>query len=73
QEEIAVSNEKVEDAFQKAKERFPSEEAFQGALGGDVASYRASIYRDLLAKKAEEIAVESKVSVSEEDVRTYYK
>lgn len=71
-EEIPVPNEKVEKAFRESRERFSTEEAFREAAGGDLGSYRASIYRALLAKKAENMAVHSRVSVTEEDVRAYY-
>jgi parvulin-like peptidyl-prolyl isomerase len=69
---ITVPDSVVEESFQKAKSRFQSEEDFRRAVGGDVSGFRTSLYRQLVAKKAEELAVDSKVNIGEEDVRGYY-
>jgi parvulin-like peptidyl-prolyl isomerase len=43
------------------------------ALGGEsLDAYRASVYRDLLAAKAEQVAVDSKITSSEQELKDYY-
>ncbi len=73
-EELAVDNAAVEKAYQEVRKRFKTDADFRKALAGEApAAYRASLYRELLAKRAEEIAVESRVKVGEEEVEAYYK
>jgi len=63
----------VEERFSAVKARFADSDAFVNAMGGEgVDGFRASIYRKLLADKAEEVAVNSRVAISEEQVRRYY-
>ncbi|PLX83097.1 MAG: hypothetical protein C0617_12730, partial [Desulfuromonas sp.] len=72
-EEIAVENSEVEEIFQEVKGRFSSLDDFQKALGGEtVNEYRAAIYRSLLAVKAEKVAVDANVKVTDGDVVSYY-
>lgn len=72
-EEISVSNAAVEEAIEPARAKFDSDKAFIEALGNEgLNGYRATIYRELLADKAEQVAVESRIAVSDEDVRDYY-
>lgn len=72
-EEISVDNAAVEEVIKPHRAKFNSDEEFREALGGEgLNGYRATVYRKLLAEKAEDIAVESRVTVSEEDVRSYY-
>lgn len=71
--EIAVDNAEVEARFQKIRGKYRSEEDFRKALGGESpATLRADLYRDLLAEKAEQAAVDSRVKVSEEEIASYY-
>jgi parvulin-like peptidyl-prolyl isomerase len=72
-EEISVDNELVEERIAAVKGKFPDLDAFVNALGDEgVAEFRASIYRSLLADKAEEVAVDSQVMISDEDVARFY-
>lgn len=71
-EELAVDNAAVEGKYQETKKKYRTEEEFNQALAGKAAQYRASLYRQLLAKKAEEVAVDSRVVVDEEEIRQTY-
>jgi parvulin-like peptidyl-prolyl isomerase len=72
-EELTVDSALVEEHFSAVKAKFPDSDAFVGALGGEGADgFRASIYRKLLADKAEEVAVNSRVAISAEQVSRYY-
>lgn len=53
--------------------KFATPQQMLGALRGEpLEAYRASLYRQMLAEKAEASAVAEKVSVTEEELRTYY-
>jgi parvulin-like peptidyl-prolyl isomerase len=72
--EIAVDNAAVTAKLDEIRGRFKSEEDFQKAAGGQaLAALRADIYRDLLAEKAEQVALDSKVKVSEKEISDYYR
>ena len=72
-EELSVSSAEIDEVLLPVRERFPSESAFEEALGEETkADFRASIYRLLLAKKAEDVAVEQKIKVDEADVKANY-
>lgn len=72
-EEITVESARVEERFSAVKARFDDSDDFVAALGDEGADgFRASIYRKLLADKAEDVAVESKVVISDEQVSRYY-
>lgn len=72
-EEIPVDNSAVDARIEPIMSKFDSRKAFEKALGEEgVSAFRATVYRELLAGKAESIAVDSKVSVSEEAVRSHY-
>jgi parvulin-like peptidyl-prolyl isomerase len=72
-EEISVANEAVEEELAKYRLKFESQAKFEQALGAEgLSAFRGSIYRELLAKKAESVAVDSGVKVTDEDVRDYY-
>ncbi|AMV72785.1 peptidylprolyl isomerase [Desulfuromonas carbonis] len=72
-EELVVDNGEVDRRFQKIRDRFKSEADFRDAIGAEGAGFlRADIYRDLLAEKAEEAAVGSKVKVPETKIKEYY-
>lgn len=71
--QLVVDNAKVEARFQKIRDRFKTEAEFQKALNGlDPAELKADFYRELLAAKAEEVAVNSKVKISEAAISDYY-
>ncbi|RMF46317.1 MAG: hypothetical protein D6751_05375 [Deltaproteobacteria bacterium] len=71
--ELSVDNGEVDAKIAKLRERFKSDEEFSKAAGDEgIAGYRAALYRQLLAQKAEQTAVEQKVSVPEDRVRAHY-
>jgi len=72
-EEVAVDNASVEKGMEALKARYKSEQEFLKASGGEtMGAYRASIYRELLAKAAEKVAVDDKVNISDAQVKAYY-
>ncbi len=72
--EIVVPSSELDAKLKPVWEKFPTPEELQKALEGEeVSALRASVYRNLLAKKAEEVAVAAKVKVTDEDVASYYR
>jgi len=72
-EEISVANDAVDAEIDKVRGRFKSEDEFEKALGQEgLVAFRATVYRQLLAKQAEKVAVDDKVQVTEQQVREYY-
>lgn len=73
EEEISIDNKLVDEVLAPIRSKFKSQEDFEKALGGEsLNAYRATIYRYLLAKKAEEVAVDEKIKVTDEQVSAYY-
>jgi parvulin-like peptidyl-prolyl isomerase len=72
-EEIAADNKIIDEKFKKIRERYKKNAEFKKALGGETPeALRTSMYRELLAEKAEQVAVGDKVKVSAEQVRAFY-
>ncbi|TYO98730.1 peptidyl-prolyl cis-trans isomerase C [Geothermobacter ehrlichii] len=72
-QELSVPNEEVDAKLAKLRARYKSREEFEKAAGVEgVQGYRAALYRQLLAEKAEEERVEKQVKISEQQVRAYY-
>jgi parvulin-like peptidyl-prolyl isomerase len=70
---ITVPYAEVDKMMTAVRARFETEEDFQKGLSGEsVEGLKASIYRLLIAKKAEELAVKSKAVVSDDEVKSYY-
>jgi parvulin-like peptidyl-prolyl isomerase len=70
---LEVPEEQINERMERIAARFKTAEEFNKAVSdGTVESLRASIRRDLLAKIAEDSAVNSKVDVSDDQVRAYY-
>jgi len=71
--EITVSSEELEARLQPVRDKFPTPEALAAALEGEsLSALRASVYRGLITKKAEEVAIVQQVSVQEEEVMAFY-
>lgn len=71
--EISVPASLLDDQMKKVRARFKTKREFKAAVGAEtVAGLRAALYRQYLAKKAEEVAVTSKTEASEEEIITYY-
>lgn len=72
-EEIAVENAAVDKQIQPLIEQYKSVKELEKATGKEgLKGFRASVYRELLAKKAEEQAVDAKVKVTDGEVREHY-
>lgn len=72
--EMAIDNAAVEEKMQAVRKRFPDDQTFAQALGGEgIGAFRASIYRELLARKVEQEAIDRHVKVGDEEVRAYYR
>ncbi len=71
--ELVVPKEVVDKDLERIRASFSTEKEFKAALGRlSVSDVRAAIYRKFLAEAALKFAVEDKVSVSEDSIRTYY-
>jgi parvulin-like peptidyl-prolyl isomerase len=72
-EEISVSQDVVDEKIAEFKKKFISEEVYQQAVEAEgQKEIQASLYRQLLAQKAEELRVDSKVQVTADEVKAYY-
>lgn len=72
-EEIAVENAAVDKQIQPLIEKYKSVKELEKATGKEgLKGYRASVYRQLLAQKAEAQAVDARVKVTDAEVREYY-
>ncbi|MHB1397599.1 MAG: peptidylprolyl isomerase [Trichloromonadaceae bacterium] len=73
--EIAVESKQVDDGFNSIRGRYKTAKEFETALAGEgVADFRASIYRELLAKRVQDVVVNepAQAKVTEQAVRSYY-
>jgi len=71
--EISVSNSELEDRITRIKAKYKTEENFKKALRDEkLADLRSSIYRSMLAQKAEDIVVNEPSKVPEEKILKYY-
>jgi len=72
-EELSVSKDEIEEEIKPIESKFSSKKDFQKALGKEsVSDFRMAIYRKLLAEKALDVAVNQKVNISEEKIRSFY-
>lgn len=72
-EEISIDNSAVEERVKPVLAQFKNKKELEKALGGEtVNAFRATVYRELLAKKAEDIAVDALVQVTDDQVRAFY-
>lgn len=72
-EEIALDKGALDQRVQDLQKQYKSKREFEKATGKEgVSGVRASLYREMLAVKAEQIAVDAKVQVSDEEVSGYY-
>ncbi|NJC88746.1 MAG: hypothetical protein FIB02_09530 [Desulfuromonas sp.] len=71
--ELSIAPEEMDKRMQAFLGQYSNPEQLAKALGGEtLEAYRASLYRQLLAEKAEEAAVGSKATVSEQELKNYY-
>lgn len=71
---ISVEQSALEERLKTVYSTFKSEEELQKALGKEsITAFRASVYRMLVAKKAEAAAVNSQADYSEEELQRLYK
>lgn len=72
---ITVDSKRVDEDFKAIRSRYKSAKEFEAALAGESErDFRASIYRDLLARKVQEVAVNepAKAKVTDPVLRAYY-
>lgn len=71
--ELSISNDALEMRLDQVKAKFKTTEALQKALGEEnLDTFRFSVYRMLLAQKAEDVAVNDKVKLTEVELREFY-
>lgn len=71
--EVSVPSSRIDEDIANIKKRFKTEKAFTEALGSETFSeFRAALYRKYLADEAEKVAVISKVTASDEEIKAYY-
>ena len=73
EKKITVDKKIIDERIDKLKKKYKSEKEFKTALGEEsLKELRAAIERTLLAQKAEEIAIQKNINVTDADVRAYY-
>lgn len=71
--DISLDKDALEKRLQKVKARFKTKEALQKGLGKEsIDAFSASVSRMLLAQKVEDITINSKAEVAEEELRDFY-
>lgn len=71
--EISVSSAEIEEKLVKVREKFKTDAELQKALKNEkLSEYRASIYRNLLAEKAEDLKINQQVQVADDAVFAFY-
>ena len=71
--EVVVPKSAVDEDMERIRASFPTKKAFEAALGKlTISDVRAAIYRKFLAQEALKVAVEDRVTVTEEMVKKYY-
>jgi len=70
---ITIDKKVVDERVDKLKKKYKTEKEFKAALGDEsIKDFRSAIERTLLAQKAEEVAIQKNINVTETDIRTYY-
>ncbi len=71
--EIVVDATNVKQQFDQVRAKFESQDAFVKALGGETPeAFRSSLFRQSLANSAEQQVIDAKVTISDDEMRTYY-
>lgn len=70
---VTIDKKIVDERVENLKKKFKSEKEFKNALGDEsLKDFRTAIERTLLAEKAEELAVQKNINVTEADIKNYY-
>ena len=73
-QKLSVSAADLEKRLGKVKDKFKTPEALQEALGEEaLADFRTSVYRMLLAKKVENIVVNSRAELTDAEMKHFYR
>jgi parvulin-like peptidyl-prolyl isomerase len=71
--ELSVVPEELDKRMQAFLGQYANSDQLAKALAGEtLEAYRASVYRQMLAERAEEVVVTSKATVSEQELKSYY-
>ena len=63
----------IDERVEQLKKKYKTEKEFKAALGKEsLKDLRTSIERTLLAQKAEDLAIQKNINVTDADVRAYY-
>lgn len=70
---ISIDKKTIDDRVEALKKKYKTEKEFKAALGEEsIKDFRAAIERNMLAQKAEELAVLKNINVTDAAVRAYY-
>lgn len=71
--ELSVTSAELDKRLEGVRKNFKTDEELQKALGGEkIVDFRASVFRLLLAAKAEDLVVGSKSKVSAQEIEKFY-
>ena len=72
--EITIPDSEIDERVSAVQAKFGDKKGLDKALGNEgLKEFRKSVYRLLVAKKAEEVAVNSKAEVGDEELLTFYR
>lgn len=70
---ITINKKIVDERIDKLKTKYKNEKEFKAALGEEnLKDFRSAIERSMLAQKAEEIAVQNNIKITDKDILSYY-
>lgn len=70
---ITVDKKTVDERVDQLKKKYKNDKEFKTALGDEgLKEFRQSLERTLLAQKAEEVAIQKNINVTDADVRAFY-
>lgn len=73
EKKMTIDKKIIDEHVEKLKKKYKTEKEFKAALGEEsLKDFRAAIERTLLAQKAEELAIQKNINVTDADVRNYY-
>lgn len=71
--EISVPSKKLDEKIAGVRKKFKKKADFEKAIGAEtLTGLRASLYRQFLAERAEEVKIAEKAKASEEEIKAYY-
>lgn len=70
---VTIDKKTIDEQLDQVKKKYKTEKEFKAALGKEgLKDFRTSIERTFMAQKAEELAIQKNISVTDAEIRAYY-